>query len=225
MTVWGSLQSMCCADCTCPRLQFSKFDEPPSAGSSYGRGDTVMTTSTEEGGDPQTTNLYVGNLAPQVLYHTAHVHILLCSSTSVDKLSALQLEDSEDPLRWTFGGRLGRRCLSFRGMATLRCCWPQVDESFLLRTFGRFGPIASVKIMWPRTEEEHRRQRNCGFVAFMKRSDAAKAKNEMDGECRDSRTTQERRLFSPMIHIVTSLGLEHSRPQLMAGMHVSLKCL
>lgn len=58
----------------------------------------------------------------------------------------------------------------------------QVDESFLLRTFGRFGPIASVKIMWPRTEEEHRRQRNCGFVAFMKRSDAAKAKNEMDGE-------------------------------------------
>ncbi|KAJ6956809.1 protein RRC1-like [Populus alba x Populus x berolinensis] len=46
---------------------------------------------------------------------------------------------------------------------------PQVDENFLLRTFGRFGPIASVKIMWPRTEEERRRQRNCGFVAFMNR--------------------------------------------------------
>ncbi|KAG9153619.1 hypothetical protein Leryth_008545 [Lithospermum erythrorhizon] len=72
-------------------------------------------------GDPQTTNLYVGNLAPQV------------------------------------------------------------DENFLLRTFGRFGPIASVKIMWPRTEEERRRQRNCGFVSFMNRPDAQAAKDEMQG--------------------------------------------
>ncbi|GJY70213.1 protein RRC1 isoform X1 [Tanacetum coccineum] len=72
-------------------------------------------------GDPQTTNLYVGNLAPQV------------------------------------------------------------DENFLLRTFGRFGPIASVKIMWPRTEEERKRQKNCGFVAFMNRADGQAAKDEMQG--------------------------------------------
>ncbi|CAI9771691.1 unnamed protein product [Fraxinus pennsylvanica] len=58
---------------------------------------------------------------------------------------------------------------------------PQVDENFLLRTFGRFGLIASVKIMWPRTEEERRRQRNCGFVAFMNRADAQAAKDEMQG--------------------------------------------
>ncbi|KAF5461338.1 hypothetical protein F2P56_017446 [Juglans regia] len=58
---------------------------------------------------------------------------------------------------------------------------PQVDENFLLRTFGRFGPIASVKIMWPRTEEERRRQRNCGFVAFMNRADGQAAKDEMQG--------------------------------------------
>lgn len=32
---------------------------------------------------------------------------------------------------------------------------------------GRFGPIASVKIMWPRDEEARRKGRNCGFVAFM----------------------------------------------------------
>lgn len=57
----------------------------------------------------------------------------------------------------------------------------QVDENFLLRTFGRFGPIASVKIMWPRTEEERRRQRNCGFVAFMNRGDAQAAKDDMQG--------------------------------------------
>ena len=56
-----------------------------------------------------------------------------------------------------------------------------MDENFLLRTFGRFGPIASVKIMWPRTEEERRRQRNCGFVAFMNRADAQAAKDEMQG--------------------------------------------
>ncbi|CAN8252242.1 unnamed protein product [Cochlearia groenlandica] len=73
-------------------------------------------------GDPQTTNLYVGNLAPKV------------------------------------------------------------DENFLLRTFGRFGPIASVKIMWPRTEEEKRRQRNCGFVSFMNRADGQAAQDEMQGQ-------------------------------------------
>ncbi|ESQ41030.1 hypothetical protein EUTSA_v10012641mg [Eutrema salsugineum] len=58
---------------------------------------------------------------------------------------------------------------------------PKVDENFLLRTFGRFGPIASVKIMWPRTEEEKRRQRHCGFVAFMNRADGQAAKDEMQG--------------------------------------------
>ncbi|XP_057520149.1 protein RRC1-like isoform X2 [Amaranthus tricolor] len=58
---------------------------------------------------------------------------------------------------------------------------PKVDENFLLRTFGRFGPIASVKIMWPRTEPERIRQKNCGFVSFMNRGDAQAAKDEMQG--------------------------------------------
>lgn len=35
--------------------------------------------------------------------------------------------------------------------------------------------------MWPRTEEERRRQRNCGFVAFMNRADGQAAKDEMQG--------------------------------------------
>ncbi len=47
---------------------------------------------------------------------------------------------------------------------------PDVDEDVLLREFGRFGPVASVKIMWPRDEDQRRRGRNCGFVAFMVRS-------------------------------------------------------
>jgi hypothetical protein len=45
----------------------------------------------------------------------------------------------------------------------------QVNEAHLAREFGRFGPIGSVKIMWPRDEEQRRRGRNCGFVAFMVR--------------------------------------------------------
>ncbi|XP_017228233.1 protein RRC1 isoform X2 [Daucus carota subsp. sativus] len=93
----------------------SRFDELPDDFDPSGKPGSF------DDGDPQTTNLYVGNLAPQV------------------------------------------------------------DESFLLRTFGRFGPIASVKIMWPRTEEERRRQRNCGFVAFMNRADGQAAKDEMQG--------------------------------------------
>jgi RNA recognition motif. (a.k.a. RRM, RBD, or RNP domain) len=44
---------------------------------------------------------------------------------------------------------------------------PDVDEEVLKREFGRFGPVASVKIMWPRDEEQRRRARNSGFVAFM----------------------------------------------------------
>ena len=52
---------------------------------------------------------------------------------------------------------------------------------FFLRNFGRFGPIANVKIMWPRTKEERRRQRNCGFVVFMNKADGQAAKDEMQG--------------------------------------------
>ncbi|GMI83860.1 reduced red-light responses in cry1cry2 background 1 [Hibiscus trionum] len=94
----------------------SRFDELPDDFDPSGK-----LPGSFDDGDPQTTNLYVGNLAPNV------------------------------------------------------------DENFLLRTFGRFGPIASVKIMWPRTEEERRRQRNCGFVAFMNRADGQAAKDEMQG--------------------------------------------
>ncbi|XP_062099298.1 protein RRC1 [Humulus lupulus] len=94
----------------------SRFDELPDEFDPSGK-----LPGSFDDGDPQTTNLYVGNLSPQV------------------------------------------------------------DENFLLRTFGRFGPIASVKIMWPRTEEERRRQRNCGFVAFMNRTDGQAAKDEMQG--------------------------------------------
>ncbi|GMH42641.1 hypothetical protein BSKO_10560 [Bryopsis sp. KO-2023] len=59
---------------------------------------------------------------------------------------------------------------------------PDVDEEILKREFGRFGPIASVKIMWPRDEEQRRRGSNCGFVAFMKREDAQSCQEKLNGE-------------------------------------------
>ena len=58
---------------------------------------------------------------------------------------------------------------------------PELDENIILHEFGRFGPIGSVKIMWPRDEEQKRRGWNTGFVAFMTKDDATKAMNTMGG--------------------------------------------
>ncbi|KAL4450080.1 hypothetical protein ABPG77_010749 [Micractinium sp. CCAP 211/92] len=58
---------------------------------------------------------------------------------------------------------------------------PDVDEQVLMREFGRFGPLGSVKVMWPRDEEQRRRGRNTGFVSFMKRDDAQRAMEALDG--------------------------------------------
>lgn len=61
-----------------------------------------------------------------------------------------------------------------------------MNEENLCQLFGKFGPLASVKVMWPRTEEERARNRNCGFVAFMKREDGEKALEHFKGmlKCR-----------------------------------------
>lgn len=53
----------------------------------------------------------------------------------------------------------------------------KVTESHLLTEFGAYGPLASVKIMWPRGDEKFRIS-NCGFVAFMSRNDAERALKE-----------------------------------------------
>lgn len=51
----------------------------------------------------------------------------------------------------------------------------------LCKEFGKYGPLASVKIMWPRTDEERTRVSNRGFVAFMTRKDAERAMAALDG--------------------------------------------
>jgi len=88
---------------------FDVVDEGPRSGGSY------------DNGDPTTTNLYVGNLAPSI------------------------------------------------------------DEHVLMVLFGKFGPIASVKVMWPREAEERARGHMTGFVAFMARRSAEDALMNLQG--------------------------------------------
>jgi len=57
---------------------------------------------------------------------------------------------------------------------------PMVTEELLFAIFSKFGEINSVKIMWPRTEEERQRKRNCGFVSFKNRNDAQEAITELN---------------------------------------------
>lgn len=50
------------------------------------------------------------------------------------------------------------------------------------KEFGRYGDVYSVKIMWPRSEEERARRRNCGFVSFYERRDADDARVNLDNK-------------------------------------------
>ena len=56
-----------------------------------------------------------------------------------------------------------------------------MTEEQLCKLFGQYGPLASVKIMWPRCDEERARNRNCGFVAYMNRADGEKALKDLVG--------------------------------------------
>ncbi|XP_045496608.1 U2 snRNP-associated SURP motif-containing protein isoform X2 [Colias croceus] len=59
---------------------------------------------------------------------------------------------------------------------------PKITEQQLMEIFGRYGPLASIKIMWPRSDEEKARGRNCGFVAFMSRKDGERALRNINGK-------------------------------------------
>ncbi|PNF24766.1 U2 snRNP-associated SURP motif-containing protein [Cryptotermes secundus] len=59
---------------------------------------------------------------------------------------------------------------------------PKITEQQLMEVFGRYGPLASIKIMWPRSDEEKARGRNCGFVAFMNRKDGERALKFLNGK-------------------------------------------
>ncbi|KAK2182719.1 hypothetical protein NP493_340g03058 [Ridgeia piscesae] len=59
---------------------------------------------------------------------------------------------------------------------------PKMSEQQLCEIFGKYGPLASVKIMWPRTDDARQRGRNCGFVAFMNRKDGERALAMLQGK-------------------------------------------
>lgn len=59
---------------------------------------------------------------------------------------------------------------------------PKLTEPQLMEIFGRYGPLASIKIMWPRSDEEKARGRNCGFVAYMSRKDGERALRNLNGK-------------------------------------------
>ncbi|CBY24516.1 unnamed protein product [Oikopleura dioica] len=52
-------------------------------------------------------------------------------------------------------------------------------EEDVTHYFGRFGPLVSVKIMYPRTQEEKFKDRNCAFVAYCCRNDAERAMSKL----------------------------------------------
>ena len=58
----------------------------------------------------------------------------------------------------------------------------KITEQRLMELFGRYGPLASIKIMWPRTDDERSRGRNCGFVAYMNRKDGERALANLNGK-------------------------------------------
>ena len=78
-----------------------------------------------------------------------------------------------------------------------------MNEASIMELFGRYGPLASVKIMYPRSEEEKSRGTNCGFVAYMSRKDAERAMHELNGSQLDSisvRMSWGRGRFNPRIN-------------------------
>ena len=56
-----------------------------------------------------------------------------------------------------------------------------LDEHTLKLAFGKFGPIASIKIMWPREDDQRTSGRMSGFVAYMARQSAEEALDKMQG--------------------------------------------
>ena len=58
---------------------------------------------------------------------------------------------------------------------------PTVTEEQLQRRFEKYGPLLSLKVMWPRSTDERTRKKNSGFVAFIHRADADRARLALDG--------------------------------------------
>mmetsp|Transcript_9150 Transcript_9150/g.27534 ORF Transcript_9150/g.27534 Transcript_9150/m.27534 type:complete len:716 (+) Transcript_9150:88-2235(+) len=89
---------------------------------------------------------------------------------------------------------------------------PDVNEEELMRMFGSYGPIASMKIMWPRTEEERARGHISGFIAFMDRADAEAAHDSLRRQTLDGRELRlawGRAVSRPSFPLPAPAGMEY----------------
>ena len=59
---------------------------------------------------------------------------------------------------------------------------PSISENQMMETFSQFGPLYSLKIMWPRTAEDRARNRLTAFVCFVHRSDADAAMDSLSDQ-------------------------------------------
>ncbi|CAE8711970.1 unnamed protein product, partial [Polarella glacialis] len=59
---------------------------------------------------------------------------------------------------------------------------PEWTEEQLSREFGRYGEITSIKIMYPRTDQQRYRGMNSGFVQFRTRGQAEAARSRLNGK-------------------------------------------
>ncbi|CAE7777846.1 U2surp [Symbiodinium pilosum] len=59
---------------------------------------------------------------------------------------------------------------------------PEWTEELISREFGRFGEITSIKIMYPRNEQQRQRGMNSGFVQFKTRAQAEYARLKLNGK-------------------------------------------
>jgi hypothetical protein len=157
-----------------PELARSSSDDYHNGGDRGGRGDRGDRGGGFGGGwppgshddsDPFSTNLYVGNIHPEVG--------LSCRFKSTSLIEIVFRLQFGQQMQGTWHSPCRTHvCMPYMvcsstALDTLSVSLFQVNEAHLAREFGRFGPIGSVKIMWPRDEEQRRRGRNCGFVAFM----------------------------------------------------------
>ncbi len=78
---------------------------------------------------------------------------------------------------------------------------PRLTEQQMMELFGKFGPLASIKIMWPRTEDEKSRGRNCGFVAYMSRKDGERALNALCGKSIDGERAGEKDKYLDFVNL------------------------
>ncbi|GFY61214.1 hypothetical protein TNIN_149781 [Trichonephila inaurata madagascariensis] len=163
----------------------ASFDEPTKHGKLFVRGTVINAGSGEEKPTVQTGKLY----KPPKLAEAVKKPPEEKQETAKEKAERIERQNKKrekekkktDDYRYPSYGSYDTGDPSTTNLY-LGNLNPKMTEQQLCEVFGRFGPLASVKIMWPRSDEERARGRNCGFVAFMNRKDGERAMKNLNGK-------------------------------------------